>query len=283
MLNIRFTDHGLKPERYTDDAESLLSNSNMSSQTDSLVQRRPSMRLFAGLVTTHLLVALISVWLTWIWRLDPDSLCARLTSKYSPILKDVGISYKDVQYNGSFFHETIYRRDPSPEVDAAWTALGVDYRPLRLPESEAQQSGIALDQVKIKSKYGGGYPANVEGLHHLHCLNLLRQSLHYNYEYYKDLGHGAFKNEESIVKVHVTHCLDILRQQLMCTVDTGVLGQVWVSPSKPTTFVDFNTAHMCKNYDAIRQWAEERQLPEQSPNDFLEPPKAGDRIYAEIP
>jgi hypothetical protein len=26
------------------------------------------------------------------------------------------------------------------------------------------------DQVKINQKYGGGFPANVEGLHQLHCL-----------------------------------------------------------------------------------------------------------------
>jgi hypothetical protein len=43
-------------------------------------------------------------------------------------------------------------------------------RALRVPEEEAAQSGLATDQVKINPKYGGGYPANVEGLHHLHCL-----------------------------------------------------------------------------------------------------------------
>jgi hypothetical protein len=40
----------------------------------------------------------------------------------------------------------------------------------RVPEEHAAASGIAPDQVKIKKEYGGGYPANVEGLHHLHCL-----------------------------------------------------------------------------------------------------------------
>jgi hypothetical protein len=39
-----------------------------------------------------------------------------------------------------------------------------------VPEAEAAQSGLTPDQVKINPKYGGGYPANVEGLHHLHCL-----------------------------------------------------------------------------------------------------------------
>lgn len=99
---------------------------------------------------------------------------------------------------------------------------------------------------------------NVEGLHHLHCLvrqpsssdgkwlmmtpqNLLRQSLWFNYDYYHGQGKGAFVNEDKILKLHVTHCLDILRQQLMCSVDTGVLGQVWWDPQSPKTFVDFNT------------------------------------------
>jgi hypothetical protein len=80
--------------------------------------------------------------------------------------------------------------------------------------------GLAPDQVRARKQYGGGYPANVEGLHQLHCLvssldqrgkcdidegmqNLLRQSLYYNYEYYLDKGEGAFKNEDYIVKKHV--------------------------------------------------------------------------------
>jgi len=72
----------------------------------------------------------------------------------------------------------------------------------------------------------------------------------------------------------------------MCTVDVGVLGQVWVQSDGdeyPRAFVDFNTKHTCRNFEAVRQWAEERQVPEEPPRDFLEPPKAGDKIYREIP
>lgn len=43
-------------------------------------------------------------------------------------------------------------------------------RAARVPDEEAQRSGLAPDQVKIRQEYGGGYPAHVEGLHHLHCL-----------------------------------------------------------------------------------------------------------------
>jgi len=69
----------------------------------------------------------------------------------------------------------------------------------------------------------------------------------------------------------------------MCTIDTGVLGQVWIHPDHPEAYVDFNTQHQCKNFEAIRQYAESNQLPAQIPKDFLEPQKPGDRIYDEIP
>jgi len=46
--------------------------------------------------------------------------------------------------------------------------------------NEAPESGFKPDQVKINPKYGGGFPANVEGLHHLHCLvRMLALSLNY--------------------------------------------------------------------------------------------------------
>lgn len=69
----------------------------------------------------------------------------------------------------------------------------------------------------------------------------------------------------------------------MCSVDVGVLGQVWVHPDKPSAFVDFNTEHQCRNFEQIRDWAEKHQLPEHVPKDFLQPPREGDRIYNEIP
>ena len=85
------------------------------------------------------------------------------------------------------------------------------------------------------------------------------------------------------ILISTAHCLDILRQQLMCSVDVGVLGQVWVHPDHPEPFVDFNTEHKCRNFDEIRAWAQQNQLPETVPSDFLQPPKIGDRVYEAIP
>jgi len=180
-------------------------------------------------------------------------------------------------------HENVFRQNASPAVDAAWKSLGIDYRVAIVPSNQAAQSGLLPDQVKVSEKYGGGYPANVEGLHHLHCLNLLRRSLYFNYDYYRALGEGAFKNDEPILRYHVTHCLDILRQQLMCTVDIGVLGQIWWNQKAPTAFVDFNTVHKCRNFEAVRQWAETHQAPKDVPSDYLQGPADGDRVYETIP
>ncbi|KAF2670220.1 hypothetical protein BT63DRAFT_424170 [Microthyrium microscopicum] len=285
----------MKDEHYEDavDAESLLSHSTSTDDQQKRIKRNkerrklPACALSAGLLASHLLTALAAAWAGshwWRYAGDVDDTCAKWTTHASPVTQEVAVKYSNVAYNGSFFHQTIYRGDASPEVDAAWSALGVDYRAMRIPEEYAEAAGLTKNHVKIRDKYGGGYPANMEGLHHLHCLNLLRKSSWYNFEYYKKMGEGPFKNEEHVVKVHITHCLDIIRQQLMCTADTGVLGQVWWNTEKPTPFVDFNTEHRCKNFDVLRQWAEKHQLPEADghlPKDYLEPPAGV--VYPEIP
>lgn len=72
------------------------------------------------------------------------------------------------------------------------------------------------------------------------------------------------------------HCLDILRQQLMCSVDVGVMGQIWYDQEEALPFVDFNTQHKCRNFDEIREWARVRQAPEETPDDYLVTPFAKD-------
>ncbi|KAF2397623.1 hypothetical protein EJ06DRAFT_584040 [Trichodelitschia bisporula] len=258
----------------SEDAEALLPD-------EPVVVVKSQTRKRILLVASHLACVVGGLWAGRAF-VNRDVLCMSFTSRYSPLL-DADISYSTVKFNGSFTKLNDFRLDAGPKVDAAWESLGVDYRAVAIPAHLALKSGLAPDQVKIRDKYGGGYPANVEGLHHLHCLNLLRKSLYFNHAYYHDRGEGAFKNEEHIVKFHVTHCLDIIRQQLMCTVDVGVLGQVWWNPKAPEPFVDFNTRHECRDFEAVRSWAEVRQLPEEPPHDYLQPPRDDDRVYESIP
>lgn len=115
----------------------------------------------------------------------------------------MSLSYTTIPFNGSLFELNIYRQDAGPEVDMAWNDLGINNRAIAVPVVLAAKSGIEPHQVKINDKYGGGYPANVEGLHHLHCLNLLRQGLWYNYDYYQEKREGVFMNDIPTLKLHV--------------------------------------------------------------------------------
>jgi len=194
------------------------------------------------------------------------------------------LKYSVARFNGTFMHENIYRQTGSLEVDAAWEALGVNYRAGVISLEEGLRSGLTSAHVQRSAKYGGGFFVNVEGLHHLHCLDLLRKSLYFNYPHYKALGTHAFANDDKILQLHVSHCLDTLRQVLMCNADTGVLGQVWYNKSDPQAFPDFKTKHKCRNFEAIRMWGEMRQEPpvQALPPDYLSKP-APDDVLIEVP
>ena len=70
----------------------------------------------------------------------------------------------------------------------------------------------------------------------------------------------------------------------MCTMDTGVFGSVWVgNHTDPHLFVDFNTKHVCRNFEAIRAWAERNQIPEELERDYWELPGPDVRVWEKAP
>ncbi|KAL4995343.1 hypothetical protein BDV10DRAFT_203131 [Aspergillus recurvatus] len=220
------------------------------------------------------------------WKIALFIVATALSFMIAPVIANVDIKYHRQRFNGSLLKENIYRQDAGPEVDAAWEALGANYRPVRIAVEEAAKSGITPAQVQISE----ARDTKRERPRTLTAQNLLRQSLYYNYDYYRSKADGAFRNEDFIVRKHVSHCLDILRQQLMCTIDVGVLGQVWIHPEHPSPFVDFNTEHVCRNFEDIRAWAEMNQLPlpahghgaDEAPAGFLVPPQK-ESVLSEVP
>lgn len=75
----------------------------------------------------------------------------------------------------------------------------------------------------------------------------------------QDHGHhdgrrGAGKHAHN----HVDHCFRYLRQSLLCCGDTALEGQ---DPRTSRQGTDGTGAvHMCKDFEAIRSWAEENRL-----------------------
>ncbi|OAP65240.1 hypothetical protein AYL99_01212 [Fonsecaea erecta] len=190
-----------------------------------------------------------------------DRVCTAHTSQsWSPVEQDVDIHYNSRRFNASFYTESIYRQPASPEVDAAWEELGTELKGIVLSVDEAKKSGLELDRVMVGEDYGGpGYVAFVEVTHQIHCLNLLRRGLWFNYEYYQSHNIGEFADGDRIVKLHIGHCLDTLRQALMCSSDTGLLPFVWVG-NPPKQFPDFFREHKCRNFEPILDFAKRREV-----------------------
>jgi hypothetical protein len=55
------------------------------------------------------------------------------------------------------------------------------------------------------------------------------------------------------------HCIEILRLNLMCSSDIGVFTFA-ILPGYDDPWPDFNTDHVCRNFDAIKDWAIENTV-----------------------
>jgi len=100
-------------------------------------------------------------------------------------MDNIDIKWSVQSVNGSFSKQTIYRQPASPEVDKAWSDIGAYLQPFAIPEDRAAEFGLHPGQVKRIPELGGGYVALLESPHHLHCLNLLRQGSHFDFNYYR--------------------------------------------------------------------------------------------------
>lgn len=56
------------------------------------------------------------------------------------------------------------------------------------------------------------------------------------------------------------HCIDRIRQATMCASNLGAMYWRWLDDIKVWN-VDMRTTHTCRNFEDIRKWAVERNLP----------------------
>jgi hypothetical protein len=139
-----------EPHSADEDDEALLSSSNESLPVTYLANGHGKAATTIALRTALLCTAVyfgIGIWLGLIVKNtrfinDVDTFCLHHISQYcvsissstgavadiipAPVVNEVKPNWHTIRYNGTFFHENIYRQAASPEVDAAWEALGVD-------------------------------------------------------------------------------------------------------------------------------------------------------------
>lgn len=64
--------------------------------------------------------------------------------------------------------------------------------------------------------------------------------------------------KNATMSIHIDHCIDSIRQTLMCASDITPMPFAWYLEWE-VNFPVFNTLHTCRDFDAIREWALERQ------------------------
>ncbi|GAP84883.2 putative tat pathway signal sequence protein [Rosellinia necatrix] len=189
------------------------------------------------------------------------------TSAYSPVLDqlDIARSLRNLHIPlipNATDPRDIYRLPPSPAVDEAWDRIT---RVNLISVSEDEVRGLGKDpSLAIRApeswwsgSWGDGYLGQIDVFHQIHCLNMLRQGLVTNYNYYWGRRYGLAP--PLAFGMHLNHCLGTLLENLMCHADVDVVTFNW-REGQPDPFPDFAVAKQCRDFDAVARWQRERQV-----------------------
>ncbi|KAK2041679.1 hypothetical protein LZ31DRAFT_597018 [Colletotrichum somersetense] len=187
------------------------------------------------------------------------------TSRPSPILEAIDIPLFDKQLDATLLLNepvSIYRQDPSPEVDLAWEKLG-DLRLIPLSRKDVESLGKdPNDAVKFPSEWGLGedvYAGRFDVFHQIHCLDALRRESYFEHYYGKSYPKG-FNETGEMHRLHLSHCIWYLLQSIMCQATTDVYTHIWTDGVEHP-FPDFSAQHKCRDYGAIKRYQDKHAVP----------------------
>ncbi|KAH8805141.1 hypothetical protein F5884DRAFT_902212 [Xylogone sp. PMI_703] len=175
-------------------------------------------------------------------------------SAWSPA--DKSVRYEHVRYNITTQDNPFV--GAGPEVDKAWREISYDMGDQWISKADLPRLDMPVTSLTVDHPTTGeeGYRVGMEVFHHLHCLNLLRRVTYKHY--YEPLG-GEFGHGPEALKMHTDHCIEVLRQNIQCNADIG-LFTFYMVPGDPLAWPQLNSKHVCRNFDAVRQWAIENSV-----------------------
>ncbi|XWW93907.1 hypothetical protein V2A60_001846 [Cordyceps javanica] len=110
--------------------------------------------------------------------------------------------------------------------------------------------------VKAPPSWGMGnatYLAQLDAVHLAHCLNSMRESLHYNFHHYFPSG------IPNVYAAHLMHCQEALAKWLMCQPSMELLTFNWVEGHKGP-FPDFDITRKCWDYEQLLEWQDAHRV-----------------------
>lgn len=191
----------------------------------------------------------------------------RWTSSYSPVLEKLEIqrSLRNLHIPlipNATDPRDIYRLPPSPAVDAAWDKI-TRVNLISITEDEIRKLGkdpsltVRSPESWWSESWGDGYLGQVDVFHQIHCLNMLRQGLITNYNYYWGKKYGLSPPVQ--FGMHLNHCLGTILENLMCHADVDIVTFNW-RESQDDPFPDFEIRKQCRDFDAVVEWQRENQI-----------------------
>jgi hypothetical protein len=78
-------------------------------------------------------------------------------------------------------------------------------------------------------------------------------------DYYKTSMPGPDGEAELLGVHHINHCIDAIRQSLMCSADVSTLAWQW-SEERNMHMEKGTILHTCRDFNKIRDWAEEHRV-----------------------
>ncbi|KXT10055.1 hypothetical protein AC579_9673 [Pseudocercospora musae] len=152
-------------------------------------------------------------------------------------------------------------------VTDEWIELGTYYKAVLIPEEYADDFGIGPSHIKYTPESNGapypGYPAENQAMHSLHCLDMIRQSLWYNFDYYQSIHSMTLESSQNDILIgHTGHCINMIRQIIMCRADWHLTPYVpYPGPTGETVFSpDMRIDTKCRNWESLRSWMDEHQF-----------------------
>jgi hypothetical protein len=149
-----------------------------------------------------------------------------------------------------------YFGQPGPEIDAAWHALVGGYHFYATDAEQGTLDDADFDGSK-KSWYKddiGYYQDGTAMFHTLHCVNMIR--MYIDYDYYKP----TFAKIAALdLRLHSEHCLDYIRQSIMCAGDLTPVPSRWhEAGAHSRAYSDSGLLHTCRAFEPIRKLVTER-------------------------
>ncbi|CAG8972143.1 hypothetical protein HYALB_00009691 [Hymenoscyphus albidus] len=179
----------------------------------------------------------------------------------SPVYKSGNIEFEKKKFLKDF-RDSEFAGDPSPELDLAWHNLFEDNN-VKVDKNDLDLAGLKSVQLA-----NGGYIAQLNVFHELHCLKKIR---HWIFKDYYVLPKNYTEAELKEWPAHINHCIDMLRESIMCLGDTSLVTFTWIGDGKHRTPTPWDrSSHKCVKWDSLTRWTKERSVNIETPGILLD-------------